>query len=84
MPQERMQNLITEMHEMFGDDQPSEQQKRLMDELQRHVHPKGSKDQADLVPLETLELLVEEVAVEHPRTAAVMREILNTLRNIGV
>ncbi len=80
-----MRNLITEMHEMYGDEEPSEAQKRLMEQLELHTHPKGTKDQyGEPVPLDTLEMLVEEMAAEHPRTAGVMREILETLKNIGV
>lgn len=85
MPQEKVRNLITEMHEMYGDEEPSEPQKRLMEQLELHTHPRGTKDEyGEPVPLDTLEMLVEEMAAEHPRTAGVMREILETLKNIGV
>lgn len=85
MAQHTMRNLITQMHNMFGDDRPSEQQKHLMEQLELHTHPKGTRDQyGEPVPLDTLELLVEDMAAEHPRTAGVMRELLNTLKNIGV
>jgi len=85
MPQKQAQNLISQLHDMYGDDQPSEAQQRLMEQLELHVHPKGTKDQfGEPVPLETLEYLVEDMAAEHPRTAAVMRELLETLKNIGV
>jgi hypothetical protein len=85
MPQEKARSLITQLHEMYGNEEPSEQQKHLMEQLELHTHPKGAKDQyGEPVPLDTLELLVEEMAAEHPRTAAVMREILETLKNIGV
>lgn len=85
MPQEKVRNLITQMHEMYGDEEPSAAQRRLMEQLELHTHPKGTKDQyGEPVPLDTLEMLVEEMAAEHPRTAGVMREILETLKNIGV
>lgn len=85
MPQQKAQNLISQLHEMYGDDQPSEPQRRLMEQLEMHVHPKGAKDQyGEPEPLDTLEYLVEDMAIEHPRTAAVMRELLETLKNIGV
>lgn len=85
MPQQKAQHLISQLHELYGDDQPSEQQKRLMEQLELHVHPKGTKDQfGEPVPLDTLGYLVEEMEAEHPRTAAVMRELLETLKNIGV
>ncbi|MGD8176811.1 DUF4404 family protein [Marinimicrobium sp. ARAG 43.8] len=85
MPQEKIRNLMTRMHETFGSDQPSDQQKHLMEQLELHTHPRGMKDTyGEPVPLETLELLVEDMEAEHPRTAAAMREILETLKNIGV
>ncbi len=85
MPEQRAQNLISQLHDMYGDDEPSEQQKRLIEQLEMHVHPKGTKDQyGEPETLDTLEYLVEDMAVEHPRTAAVMRELLETLKNIGV
>lgn len=85
MPEQRAQNLISQLHEMYGDEEPSELQKRLLQQLEMHVHPKGTKDRfGEPEPLDTLEYLVEDVAVEHPRTAAVMRELLETLKNIGV
>lgn len=85
MAQQPVRYLIGQMHDMFGDDRPSEQQKHLMEQLELHTHPKGTRDQfGEPVPLETLELLVEDMASEHPRTAAVMRELLETLKNMGV
>lgn len=85
MPQQKAQNLISQLHDLYGDDQPSEAQQRLMDQLEMHIHPKGTKDQyGEPVPLDTLEYLIEDMAAEHPRTTAVMRELLETLKNIGV
>lgn len=84
MPQQKAQNLISQLHDMYGDDVPSDEQRRLMAELELHVHPEGTEDEYEPVPLDTLERLVEEMAVNHPRTAAVMRELVDTLKNIGV
>lgn len=84
MPKQKAQYLISQLHDMYGDNVPSDQQRRLLAELELHVHPVGTKDSYEPVPLETLERLVEEVEMDHPRTAAVARELLETLKNIGV
>lgn len=84
MPQQRIEALIGELHEIYGDDEPSEAQKRLLAELERRIHPAGVPGEPEPVPLDTLELLTEELSDEHPRTTAIFREILETLRNIGV
>ncbi|MDQ2077323.1 DUF4404 family protein [Marinimicrobium sp. ABcell2] len=84
MPQEKIQNLISELHDIYGDDQVSPQQAQLLADLERHVHPAGSEDEPDPVPLETLERLVEEMAVDHPKTAIVMRQLVETLKNMGI
>jgi hypothetical protein len=84
MPQQRAQNLISQLHDMYGDDEVSPQQQQLLADLERHVHPAGTEDEPDPVPLETLERLVEEMAVDHPKTATVMRQLVETLKNIGI
>jgi hypothetical protein len=83
MPQEKIQNLMTELHEHFADAEPSPEQQALLQEFERRV---TSDDTAysEFMPLETLELLIDEMAEQHPRTAAVMQELLTTLKNIGV
>ena len=84
MPKQRIEALISELHDIYGDDQPSEAQKRLLAEVERRIHPAGVPGEPDPVPLETLELLTEELSEEHPRSTAIFREILETLKNIGV
>lgn len=84
MPQRKVENLISELHEMYGSDQPSPQQQQLLADLERHIHPAGLADEPEPVPLDTLEQLVEEVAKDHPRSAAVMFQVLETLKNMGV
>jgi hypothetical protein len=84
MPKQRIEALISELHDLYGDDQPSEAQKRLLAEVERRIHPAGVPGEPDPVPLETLELLTEELSEEHPRSTAIFREILETLKNIGV
>lgn len=84
MAQPKIENLISELHEMYGSDQASPQQQKLLADLERHMRPAGTADEPDPVPLETLEQLVEEMATDHPRSAAVMFQVLETLKNMGV
>jgi hypothetical protein len=84
MSRQDMQTLMTELHELFGHQEPTPQQEQLMRNLEQHVHGQGEPDvdRPDLV--ESLEVMVEDLEAEHPRTAGVLREMMAILRNIGV
>lgn len=84
MSPEKAQSLISQLHDLYGTDETSPEQRRLLADLERHVHTRGSAEEPDPVPLETLENLVEEMAAEHPRTATVMRQLMETLKNMGI
>ncbi len=85
MAQEKIQNLISQLHDLYWDDKTaSVQQQRLLQELERRAHPEGTEELDEPMPRDTMEMLVEEMEVEHPKTAAVMRELLETLKNIGI
>ncbi len=84
MPRQRIKNLISELHDLYGDDSASPQQIKLLQDLERGIHPEGAMGAEDPSPLETVELLLEEFGEEHPRTSAVLREIMDILKNIGV
>lgn len=84
MPQQRIKTLISQLHDLYGDDQASAQQRKLLQDLERGVHPSGSLGPDDPSPVETVDLLLEEFDEEHPRTSAVLRELMDVLKNIGV
>lgn len=84
MPKEELESLMTELHELFGTGEPSDKQRQLLQALDDHVHTVGSQEPVDPPPLATLELLVEQMGDEHPRTKAVLNEVMNTLKNIGI
>lgn len=84
MSKARIEYLMTELHERFGELEPSPQQQRLLAELQTHVHEVTESDKPDPTPLETIELLLDNVRGDHPRVAAILRELMDTLKNIGV
>jgi len=84
MPKQAVQTLMTDLHERFADELTSPQQQALMEQVQSHIHNMDDAEQADPSFLDTVELLVADVEVDHPNAAAVLSQILETLKNMGV
>lgn len=84
MPKQQAQNLITELHERFADDEVSAQQADLMMRLNAHIHELGEEDPVDPSMLDAVELYMGEVEADHPQVAAVVKQLLETLKNIGI
>lgn len=84
MPKQKAIALITELHERFADEEESAQQKRLLTELEQHIHGLDEQEPPEPGMLDALEVLVTDAEVKHPAIAGVMRNLLETLRNIGV
>jgi hypothetical protein len=82
--QQKMEALMSELHELFGNQEPTPQQQQLMRNLEQHIHAVGEPDVDRPNLVESLEVVVEDLEVDHPRTSAVLRELVATLRNIGV
>lgn len=84
MPKAKIENLMTELHDRFGEVDSSPQQTQLLAQLEQHMHSVTEGDKSDPTPVETIELLLDNVGEDHPRVAAVLRELMDTLKNIGV
>lgn len=84
MSRDKAKALMSQLHELFGNQDPTPQQQQLMRNLEQHIHGVGEPDVDRPNLVESLEVAVEDLETEHPRTAGVMREILNILRSIGV
>jgi len=84
MAKATLQNLISTLHEHFGDDISSPQQQQLMQRMESHLHDLGEEDPIEPTFRETAELLLDDIEEQHPKAAAVTREILEVLSNIGV
>ena len=84
MPREKLQNLITHLHDTFGDDLTSSQQAQLMQQMRNHIHDMGEEDPVEPGMMETAELLLEDIEEQHPAAATVVREIIEVLGNIGI
>lgn len=84
MPKEQAKALITEWHEKFAADNTSSQQEDLMMRVNAHIHELGEAEPVDPTLLDAVELYLTEIEAEHPQGAAVVRQLLETLKNIGV
>ncbi len=76
MPKQQLDNLITSLHEQFGLQETSAEQHRWLSELQRGEHESSPQDTANL--------LLESLENGHPKTAAILREIIDTLGRLGI
>ena len=84
MPKKQASNLISELHERFGDEVTSSQQEDLMMRLNAHIHDLGEDDPVDPSMLDAVELYLTELENDHPQAAGVVRQLLETLKNIGI
>lgn len=84
MPKEKAAALISDLHERFADDETSPQQDEMMAKLQAHIHELGENDPVEPSFIDAVELLLADIETDHPKAAAVTRQLLETLRNIGV
>ncbi len=80
MPQQQLENLMTRLHETFGSTEASPQQQQLMDDLQRHIE-NGNNDPT---LQDSANLLLEELEIDHPKAAVILREIIETLGRLGI
>ncbi|WP_041523725.1 DUF4404 family protein [Gilvimarinus agarilyticus] len=83
-PDSQLDQLIGRLHELFAGEGESDAQKRLMSELERHTHARGTDDVKDPRPVDTLEAMLGEYEQEHPQVSAVLGQIVNALKNMGV
>lgn len=84
MPKAKIENLMTELHDRFGEMETSPQQERLLAELQAHVHDVSEGSVKDPTPLESIQFMIDDLGDNHPNVSTLLRELLDTLKNIGV
>ena len=84
MPRETIKNLMTEIHEKFGDGITSPQQRLLMEQVQEHIHNMNEAEPPEPGFIETVELFLSEMEEDHPNIASTLSQILEALKNMGV
>lgn len=83
MPKQHIEGLLTQLHEKFADSDTSPQQEEMLARMQSQLADwEGPKPPEDFT--ETAEILLQEIEDDHPTASRLVREIINTLNNIGV
>ena len=84
MPKQQLTTLFQRLRDHFPEGEASAQQKMLMDQIAFHLHDQGSPDPVDPSIRDSVELLIEDIEADHPKSAAIAKNILETLAAIGV
>ena len=83
MPKQHIEGLLSELHERFADSDTSPQQEAMLQQMRGELADwEGPKPSQDFY--ETAEMLLQDIEEDHPTAARLVREIINTLNNIGV
>lgn len=84
MPKQQLTSLFQRLRDHLPEGEASAQQKMLMEQIAYHLHEQGSPDPIDPSLRNSLELLVEDIETDHPKSAAIAKNILETLAAIGI
>lgn len=84
MPKQQIKSLFQRLRDHLPEGEASAQQKTLLDQIEYHVHNIDQPDPPDPSFRESIELLIDDLETDHPKSAAVARNILETLGAIGI
>ena len=84
MPKQELKSLFQHLRDHLPEGETSAQQKMLMDQIAYHLHDENSPDPVDPTLRDSVEMLIEDIEVDHPKSASIARNILETLAAIGV
>lgn len=84
MARQKVEGLLTQLHERFADSDTSPQQEALLQQLQGQLAEWEGPVPADGNIVNTAELLLEEVQEQHPHLSRIVTEILDVLGRLGI
>lgn len=84
MAKQKVEGLLSQLHEKFADSDTSPQQEALLQQLQSHLAEWEGPLPADGNIVNTAELLLETVEEEHPHLSRIVKEIIDALGRIGI
>lgn len=84
MAKQRVEGLLTQLHERFADSDTSPQQEALLQQLQGQLAEWEGPLPADGNIVATAELLLEEVKEQHPQLSRIVSELLDVLGRLGI
>jgi len=84
MPKQELKSLFQRLRDHLPEGEASAQQKMLMDQIQYHLHAVDEPDPVDPSLRSSVQTLIEDIESDHPKSAAVAKNILETLAAIGI
>jgi len=84
MPREKIEGLISDLHERLAGDDTSPQQDLLLTQLQSQLDSWEGPQPANGNIRDVTEELLEELEEKHPKAARITLEILETLGHLGL
>lgn len=84
MAKEKIEGLLTQLHERLAASETSAQQEALLQQMQSHLADWEGPLPADGNIVNTAELLLETVEEEHPHVSRIVKEIIDVLGRIGI
>lgn len=84
MADPQLHSLLERLRSTMDETQISDQQKALLAKVEYHVHNEGEPDPEEPTLREAVEMLIEDLSVDHPRSATVARNILEALASMGI
>ncbi|MDB2448862.1 DUF4404 family protein [bacterium] len=84
MADQELRTLLERLRSTMDETEISEQQRALLAQVEYHLHNEGEPDPQEPSLRESMEVLIEELSAEHPRSASVARSILESLAAMGI
>lgn len=84
MPKDHLRALLERLRATMNEGDVSPQQQELLARVEYHIHNEGDPDPEEPSLQESMEMLIEDLSVDHPRSAAVARNILESLASMGI
>ncbi|MCC7516695.1 MAG: DUF4404 family protein [Pseudomonadales bacterium] len=81
MPKQQLENLMTRLHDAFASTEVSPQQQQLLDDLYLHLE---TGNNANTSLKDSANLVLEELEIDHPKAAVILREVIETLGRLGL
>ena len=84
MPRDKIEGLISELHDRIADSETSPEQEELLARMKSQLAGWEGETPADGDLRTTAEMLVDELEESHPTLAALVKDIIQTLHNAGL
>lgn len=84
MPKDHLRALLERLRATMDEGEISPQQQELLAKVEYHIHNTDEPDPEEPTLRESMEMLIEDLSVDHPRSAAVARNILESLASMGI